>query len=248
MDEKELQFSKLANLFDQYPGKYFLKYEQEQLNSILAQFHGYFLVQLSTSDHYHLQSVTTIKQQVYVGRGIKDNPQLSVVESSLHELPFQSESVDAFILPHTLEFSQNPEKLIGEIYNILIPGGKIVILAFNPFSLLGMTKLLKSSKNTPWCGKLYSIGHVKSWLHASGFSLDYQKSFCFRPPLKNETALKKLFFLEPIGQYCYPRWGNIYILVAQKKIVGLPPVKMKIFTPKIPVTGGFPEPSTNKSL
>lgn len=227
--------------------KYYLSNEKAQLAALLPQLHGFYLVQLGVFDHYDLGATSTIPHLVYAGKVENDHPD-KVIESNLTELPFQYESVDVLMLPHTLEFAQAPDKLLNEIYNILIPGGKLLLLGFNPFSLVGLTKLIKSDKNSLWQGNLHSISHVKFWLQACGFSVEIQKTFCFRPPIKDETLFNKLAFLEPLGQFCMPYWGSVYLIVAQKKMMPLSPIRKRVVNKKIRVTRGIPEPSTNKSM
>lgn len=45
----------------------------------------------------------------------------------IHELPFENNSVDAFICLAVLEHVQNPIKAMEEMYRVLRPGGKIII-------------------------------------------------------------------------------------------------------------------------
>jgi SAM-dependent methyltransferase len=244
--EKELQLTEALELLKQYPGRYFLDAEQEQLNAILAVIHGFYLVQLGAVDSYNLQVASTIIHRLYVGCNLNHGAHLARIESNFSQLPFQFESIDTFILPHTLEFVAQPRKLLHEIYNCLIPGGKVVILGFNPFSVLGLNRFLTSAKRKPWCGKLYSSRYLKSLLRAMGFSLEHEKSFCFVPPCKNVKTIKKLSFLESL-RYIFPFLGSDYVLLAEKKVLPLSSTKFKV-SPKIPVTSGFPEPSANKGL
>ncbi|MBA2654634.1 MAG: methyltransferase domain-containing protein [Gammaproteobacteria bacterium] len=231
-----------------YPNKYFLDSEQDELTSLSSQLYGYFLVQLGLDGTYDLKTPSRIMKHVYVGQGAEADGNLCLVESSFKELPFQSESVDVFFLPHTLEIASEADKLLNEIYNILIPGGKLILLGYNPLSLLGLSKLVNSAKNSAFNGKFRSIGQVKSLLDTNRFSINYQNTFCFRPPFNTENLLKKGSFLESIGKHCFPSLGSVYILVAEKRMAVIPPLKMKIFSKKIPVARGFPEPSTHKGL
>lgn len=244
--KKALKFTAFSKWLKTYPGQYYLRYEQEQLDAVLPKFYGYYLVQAGVINSYDLKSASTINHRVYAGR-ITYRPSLDLlIESNLEELPFQGESVDVFFLPHTLEFCQHPQKLLDEIYHTLIPGGKVIILGFNPYSFIGLTKLIKSNKKTQWIGALRSFAEVRGCLLSSGFTLDFHQYFCFRPPLKSDQLLKKLFFLEQLGQCCFQTLGGVYMIIAQKKSIPFSPVKLNKFKNKIPVAHGFPEPSTNK--
>ncbi len=247
--QKEGQILEFSKRLENPESRYLLQCEQEKINALLPEYHGFYLVQLGVFDNYDLKSASTITHRIYVGKPDARFPKhKNIIESSLKELPFLSESVDLFFLPHTLEFLENSYELLSEIYHILIPGGRLVLLGFNPFSLLGLTKLLKSAKNNVWFGDLHAPRQVKNWLQACGYTIDYQSSFCFRPPLKNQYLLKKLKFLESVGRIFFPFCGGAYAIVAQKKIIPISSVKRKAYSKRIPVTRGLPEPSANKGL
>lgn len=61
--------------------------------------------------------------------------------ANLEELPFQSRSVDAIVLQHTLEVVADPRVVLREVARVLVPGGHLVISGFNPYSLLGLRQL-----------------------------------------------------------------------------------------------------------
>lgn len=244
--EKALQFSEFSRWLEGDQGQHYLRCEQEELNDFLPQLYGYYLVQAGIIDSYDLKSGSTINHHIYVGRVTKASPNQLLIEATLDELPFQFESVDVFFLPHTLEFCPSPKKLLNEIYNILIPGGKVIILGFNPYSFYGLTKLLKSDKNNNFHSKLIRLGEIKNRLLSTGFSIDFNKYFCFTPPRQKASSENKPTLLECVGKHCFPAMGALYVLVAQKTVVPFSPMKLKVFTKKIRVARGFPEPSTNK--
>jgi SAM-dependent methyltransferase len=245
--ENELQLADFLQRLPNYPGQCYLKFEQQQLNDYLPQLYGYYLVQLGVSDVYHLESNSPIRHSIYAGKFRHDVNRTAVV-ADLQALPFQYESIDVMLLPHTLEFCNSPERLLSELYNVVIPGGKVILFGFNPVSCLGVTKLLKFSKNAHWIGKLYRPGNVRSWLRQSGFTVEAQNMGCFLPPIKNENRRHALRSLEKYAIKCFPYLLSVYAIVAEKKIVPLIPAKPRVFPAKISVRAGFPEPSANKSI
>ena len=46
-------------------------------------------------------------------------------------------SLDLIVLPHALEFTDDPHLMLREAYRVIRPEGQIVIAGFNPFSLFG---------------------------------------------------------------------------------------------------------------
>src|SRR6266566_5631533 len=54
------------------------------------------------------------------------------------QLPFACKSVDVALLPHTLDFCDDPHAVLREVTRVLAPEGHVVILGFNPVSLWGL--------------------------------------------------------------------------------------------------------------
>jgi SAM-dependent methyltransferase len=152
---------------------------------------------------------------------------IKVVESSLYELPMASGSVDVVVLPHTLELVDNPRQLLAEACRIVKPEGHLLICGFNPYSLWGLNKFL--TKKNPTLPHLHSLkqGTLRKWLHLSDFELIKQSSALYSPPMKKASLLKKLRFLEYLGNKCHLPWGAVYILMARAKVVPLTPVRLR---------------------
>ncbi len=243
--KEKFRLTKMAELLKQYPGKYYLENEQAWLNNVLPSMHGFYLVQLGAIESYDLQAADAITEHFVIGTREESYESLQAI-SNLIELPLQAESVDVFLLPHTLEFVVSPEKLLSEIYHCLIPGGKIILLGFNAVSLLGLSRLVPSKENFPWSGRLYRSGYIKRLLSSLNFSLSDQKSFGFLPPFLHKNVGKKS--QEGLVRQIFSGIGNSYLLVAEKKVAApLALVKLKIGKERR-LARGFPAPSTNKSL
>ena len=54
-----------------------------------------------------------------------------------HELPIATQSIDLVVLPHVLEFADEPHQILREVDRVLMPEGRLVIVGFNPWSLWG---------------------------------------------------------------------------------------------------------------
>jgi ubiquinone/menaquinone biosynthesis C-methylase UbiE len=64
-------------------------------------------------------------------------PGHSAVWCDLLDLPFEAQSVDLIVMPHTLEFTRDPHRLLREAERVLMPEGQLIILGFNSLSLWG---------------------------------------------------------------------------------------------------------------
>lgn len=150
-----------------------------------------------------------------------------LIEGDLHELPLLTGSVDLVVLPHTLEFIDNPRQLLAEACRVIKPEGLIVLFGFNPYSAWGVKKMLSKFQSTPWLGNLINAQSIKNWLSLADFEMENQSSALFLPPMKNTAISQKLAFIDQIGNKCFPALGGIYALVARAKVIPLTPIKMK---------------------
>lgn len=156
------------------------------------------------------------------------------IQCKLDELPFIPGSIDTIIILHTLEFIQKPLLILKEIYDSLIDGGYIIIFSFNPYSLWGAAKALKSSQeNSIWSGNWLTPNKLRHLLYKAGFSVGDYQTFYFRPPTENTM---KMLFMEGMGQIFWPYCGASYMYAAQKKQAILTPIDKLKSSIKHPMT------------
>ena len=148
------------------------------------------------------------------------------------------------ILPHILEFVDQPQQLLTEVYRLLIEGGHLVLFGFNPWSLWGLGKMLRRSQNLPWRGHFWRMGKVQHWLHTAGFSVEAKNTYIFRWPTQSKKFEQREQFLEGVGQLCWSSMGGIYMLVAQKSAIPMQPLHEPLFKKPVKVANGMPEATT----
>jgi SAM-dependent methyltransferase len=140
--------------------------------------------------------------------------------------PVMTDTVDAIILPHTLEMTRHPHQVLREADRSLIPDGHLVILGFNPRSLWGMQRVLsRRSREMPWAGQFHSMHRLKDWLSLLGFDTLESRFLFHRPPLQNTRLLEKLKFLEPRTAHGRMLLAGSYILVARKRTMIMTAIK-----------------------
>lgn len=211
----------------QFLGSSVLQAEQKILPRLLADFYGKnaLLVGVPRQSTLLHTSVTAL-QLLLTPIANKQHP-IRWIEGDFHELPIASGSIDLVLLPHTLEYADNPRQLLAEACRIVKPEGHIVILGFNPVSLWGLRKSFAKNKHNPWSNNFFLASTIKQWLELADFKLVKHDTFLFRPPLQNHNHYRKLKFLEWLGQKCYKPWGGAYVLIAQAKVIPLIPIKMR---------------------
>ncbi len=94
------------------------------------------------------------------------------INAKSYNLPIQSESMDLVIIPHLLEFDAQRFQTIREVNRILKPGGELIMLNFNPYSLSVRFQFLWDRKLTDsWRAHFLSRTRVMDWLKLMNFEL-----------------------------------------------------------------------------
>lgn len=116
------------------------------LSQALSRVHGDVVLWIGRhSDSAKSLATRIIKVPIWVNTGsaVKTAPSERpiAVQADPTELPFQSSSVDAVILHHTLEDPLDPRLVLREIARVLAPGGRLIVVGINPWSVLGTRAL-----------------------------------------------------------------------------------------------------------
>ncbi|MBA3660556.1 MAG: class I SAM-dependent methyltransferase [Gammaproteobacteria bacterium] len=211
--------------------------EKQRLTVMLDHHYGKHALLIGVPKERDLLHATHLPCNTLMSPFFSQEPHILSVESGLQELPIYSGSIDLVLLPHTLEFLDNPRQLLAEACRIVKPEGLLVIAGFNPISMWGIKKMLvnkfaakgprKHHNSMPWNGNFIKASDVIRWLKLSDFIIEQHQTVLFRPPTTHEPLFQKLKFLESFGRICFPRWGAIYLLVARAKVIPLTPIKMK---------------------
>ena len=226
-------------------GSSLLQIEQVKANQALADLFGYHIVQLGClrEDAFIAASRITHKIILQLDEQARDNCRTDLI-CGADALALASDSMDVVFMPHVLEYTANPHKLLREVERILIGDGHLVIIGFNPWSLWGLRRLLQAWREVPpWCGHFFGMARIKDWLSLLDLELLRAERYFFRPPLQNGRLMQRLGFLEQLGKYCWPWFGGAYIIVARKRVLPLTPIKMR-WKDKRSIIAGIAEPTT----
>ncbi|MGZ4959361.1 MAG: class I SAM-dependent methyltransferase [Methylomonas sp.] len=105
------------------------------------------------------------------GKGMGDGGALKV-NAKAFSLPIQTESVDMVILPHMLEFDAQRFQTMREVNRVLKPGGELIILNFNPFSLSVRFQFLWDKKLADsWHAHFISRARILDWLKLMNYEV-----------------------------------------------------------------------------
>lgn len=237
-----IRSTQLNHWFHTPLGKRLLQKEADALQQILPQLFGYHLLQIgSIGEGCLLESSRIMHRCILTTTTSVTHLACSHVYAAVTALPFAQDSLDVVVLPHTLEFEENPQEILREVERILIPEGYVVILGFNPISLWGMWHWLRARYKpaAPWCGRFLPLLRLKDWLALLDFEVKDQRTFFYALPFHNDRFKNFTILLEKMGAHWLNNFGAVYLIVAKKRVVTLTPIKPKWWPKQTLVTGAI---------
>ena len=202
-------------------GQYLIERERAWLAEVTPDIFGFHAVQLCLPGLDLLRDNRITHKLRVATVGSPD------VFARCHELPFETQSVDLVLLPHALEFAEEPHAILREVDRVMRPEGRLVLLGFNPWSLWGLRSALGPSGDTvPWNGRYVSLPRVKDWLALLGFEVSAGRLTGYVFPIDDEKWRKRFAFMEPAGDRWWAVGGAVYMLQAIKRVRG-----MRLITP-----------------
>lgn len=163
----------------------------------------------------------------------------------LHRLPVESDSIDAVLLPHTLDFSDRQHEILREVDRVLRADGHVVILGFKAGGLWGLRRLIPGAGMPPGAEHLISERRLIDWLKLLDMRVRSSTRYFFRWPLPRRKVSASQAW-ERRGRTFWPELAACYMLTAQKRVSALTPVRPLWRTQPAVVTG-LAEPSARVS-
>lgn len=146
----------------------------------------------------------------------------SPLVADLDAIPLLDNSVDFILLHHTLEFSENPHQVLREVARVLSPGGHLVIVGFNRWSLLGMRRWVGQifGISAPWAHHPLSTGRLIDWMYLMSCEpMSIARGF-YGLPIQYRRGMK---WFKPVDDYLMRTTapgGGFYMLHATKLLFG----------------------------
>lgn len=152
------------------------------------------------------------------------------------ELPLIDASVDRVLLVHALEHSENPRETLNEIWRVLSPSGRVVIVVPNRRGVWARFE------HTPFgTGRPFSRGQLDALLREANFTPSAWNDALFFPPSKRRWVLRFHSTLERLGRRCWPIFSGVIVVEAQKRLYqALPAAKRasrRVFVPVLTPQG-----------
>jgi len=196
-------------------GDYFRDALTQQLQPYLGKLYGFHMLKIGNLSAEINTEHCAISHQVNVG---SEGDLLQVLAQATH-LPFESKSIDACLLAHTLAWSQDPHRVLREVDRVLIDDGWMIISGFNPFSLLGISKMVPGiQRKAPWSGRMFSQMRLLDWLNLLNYEVMFRTRFQVVPWHQQGGKVISAHL---------PALGCLNIVVARKRTFPLTPTKAK---------------------
>ncbi len=196
-------------------GDYFRDALTQQLQPYLGKLYGFHMLKIGNLSAEINTEHCAISHQVNVG---SEGELLQVLAQST-QLPFESKSVDAVLLAHTLAWSHDPHRVLREVDRVLIDDGWMIISGFNPFSLLGISKVLPGiQRKAPWSSRMFSQMRLLDWLNLLNYEVMYRTRFQVVPWHRQGGKVISAHL---------PALGCLNIVITRKRTFPLTPMKAK---------------------
>ena len=208
--------------FDSPLGAHVLQTERELVMRHLSRMFGYHILQMGCSANHSLIAESPVGQKIIFSPGMNSTDGLAVADNE--ELPLASDTMDVVLLHHALDFTADSHKLLREATRVLRPGGKLLIIGFNPIGLWGLGKLVRFRAGVPWNGRFISRRRVSDWLKLLELHVE-QVDFCLHhlPSTWNKmlpTATKT----EKLEKRVKNPFGGAYLILATKEVLPITPI------------------------
>ncbi len=146
------------------------------------------------------------------------------------ELPLPDSCIDRILMVHSLEFAENPHETLKELWRVLAPGGRLVIVAPNRRGVWARFE------HTPFgAGRPYSRGQMVRLLRETNFTPGAFAQALFFPPSEHVFIQRLHGLFERTGRRFWPLFSGVIIVEAQKRLYqGLPVARRasrRVFVP-----------------
>ncbi len=138
-------------------------------------------------------------------------PLNNAVCADISRLPLESNSVEAILMIHGLEYCDDPDDSLKDIWRTLKSEGYFILVVPN---VRGM-----DTKNSPFKqGRGFSPSQIQRSLSEATFVCEEIQSVLFTPPVQWKWIDKLSPFFEKYGSFLLPTMENVHIVIARKQV------------------------------
>src|SRR3954468_228291 len=215
--------------FETPPGRYLLAWEQAEFDRAVGDMFGYHALQLGLPELDTLAANRMPHKWLALSPAQEHGAAKPDLVTDFAALPFEENSIDLVVLPHSLELNMDPHATLREVERVLVPEGKLVICCLNPASLWGLRqrrahlyrRLGYGELFLPAAGDFIGYWRLRDWLRLLSFEVETSSFGCWRPAFGSEKWLDRWQWMDGVGERWWPIFGAVYFLVAVKRVRGV---------------------------
>jgi len=191
-----------------------LALEEQQVRLQLPEVFGRHVLQIGSwgIDGQLVASAETLHKGV-LGT-VSGEPASALIDPE--RLPLMSKSVDAVLLPHTLEFARSPHNVLREANRVLNDRGRLFVLGFSPWSAWALrNRFGLRHRAFPRGAQFHSVGRLCDWLELLDFEVTQVRRFGIGFPWLSPRTIGEPW---SIGDLLAPL-SESYLLIAKKRVL-----------------------------
>jgi SAM-dependent methyltransferase len=208
--------TELESWYERDNGRYLLKCTGQAMQGLLEKTFGYHILQMGITRAQPLFEGSSINHRIYASH--ESGGAVSLV-CEPEELPLESDSVDAVIAHHSLEFAAHPHQVLRELQRVLRSQGQLLIVGFNPYSLSGIGNYARGFSRRPLWQRHHPVSErrLTDWLHLLGCEVQNSHRLYTLPPFGGARIRRWLTLGDQWANRHNLPVGGLYLLHAIKQ-------------------------------
>jgi SAM-dependent methyltransferase len=158
------------------------------------------------------------------------------------ELPLDDEAADRILMVHMLEWSERSRTLLREIWRVLSPDGRVLIVVSNRRGLWARVDTTPFGYGSP-----FSRSQLAKLLKDAMFQPEGWHYALYTPPFNWRVLTRWPAFWERLGLILWPTFSGVIMVEATKQVYAAMPVReteQKVRRRIVPVPAGAVTPRT----
>tara|TARA_R110002124_G_C8778399_1_gene500564 strand:- start:91 stop:852 length:762 start_codon:yes stop_codon:yes gene_type:complete len=135
------------------------------------------------------------------------------------ELPLDDECIDRVLVVHGVEASESLRASLRQVWRVLTPGGKVLIVVPNRRGLWARREATPFGHGQP-----FSRSQITQALRESMFSPAGWEMALFVPPFEWRPLIRAANAWERVGGFLWPRFSGVILVEATKQIYAATPI------------------------
>jgi len=129
------------------------------------------------------------------------------------ELPLSNGSMERILMIHSLENTENYRELLREVWRVLTPGGRVLLVVPNRRNTWGRSDI------TPFGhGRPFSFGQLRRTLRENNFEPVSWNGALYMPPSNRKLTVKAHNRLEDWGNRLWRNFCGVLIVEVEKQV------------------------------